>query len=158
VKSHVYISAIILALSMAGCGGWSVSKARRALDLSARAVNATDSAVAAGYEALNDDLQRRIDSGTITVAQFDEERAPWQLATQAVESVRLVVRSTEHAVDVWERLDDDAEFLTAVPCMFLALKELRDAMEVVGVQLPQMLDALDFVSEYIEGTCAAEAP
>lgn len=160
MKSHLHISAIVLALSVAGCGGWSADKARRALDLSARGVNLADASVASGYRALNDKLEARIDEGDITLEQFDEERAPWQQAVRVVQSSRMTLRATEHAVDAWEQLGDGSEFIEVVPCMFLALKELHDALESIDVPMPEVLEAIEFVADRVEGGCemVLEAP
>lgn len=147
---------VLFASLTVGCGGWTVSKARTAIDLSGEGVQLTDQAGAALYSERLDDLESRIESGDLNRDQYDEAILPFRRATEAVVAVRESLRVAQAAVDVWELRGDSSSWTEASPCLFAAIARLKDLWEEVGLPSPgPLLDAIDIFTRRSVGQCRA---
>jgi hypothetical protein len=145
---------VLFASLTVGCGGWTVSKARTAIDLSAEGVQLTDQVGATLYRERLDDLEAQIESGDLTREQYDQAVLPFHRATEAVVGARESLRVAQAAVDAWQLRGDESTWLEVSPCLFAAIAHLKDLWEEVGLPSPgPLLDAIDIFTRRSRGQC-----
>lgn len=145
---------VLFASLTVGCGGWTVGKARTAIELSGEGVQLTDQIGAHLYEQELDGLDARADNGQISREEYDAAILPFQRATHAVVSARAALLVSQSAVDVWEARGERAPWDEAYPCLFAAIATLRNLWEEVGLPSPgPLLDAIDIFTRRSEGQC-----
>ena len=150
VLRHKESLMVISLLLSSGCGGWTVNKARRALQLSAEAVQATDEvATPRFHEAVTQAVAE-----SETREEFAERIAPWYAVVAAVEGIRESLESAESVVDAWESTQSEAGWIGAMGCLVDAMIHLKLALEGAGVSIPGSISsALDFAVNLGRGLC-----
>jgi hypothetical protein len=152
------IPAWLALLLLSGCGGWSVSKARSALQHTAEAVQAVDDTTSPLHAAAVDRAEQAARNGA-NRAEFEAIVEPWWRLTMQLDTVRSALRAAELGVDAWERGDAGGRdnWLSAVGCILAALEDLARMLESTEAidALPQPLrTALDFIGPKARRQCA----
>lgn len=163
MPTNLLLRVLPFALVLVGCGGgWTVDKARRTVELTAMGVQGADDLVGGLYERRLDELEQRIESGSITRAEFDAAIEPYETAKTAVvalrggrraEGERGILDTAERAIDTWMITDESDSWLDVVPCLVMALDALRQALAEMGVQVHEIDYAVSFARNWSEGMC-----
>jgi hypothetical protein len=144
--------ALTLLTVLAGCGTeWSVGTARRAIELTAEAVQSTDTVGGEAYRRVLDQAEAE----ELTVAEFDARTAKFESLTAAVTVSRETLAVAEAAVDTWAATGDDTHWLAVAPCVFVVLQRILSVLDELGIELPGVLGrAVAYITDRDLGTCA----
>lgn len=162
MHSKLLVWSLPLAIVLVGCGGWTIDKARRTVELTAMGVQGADDMVGGLYERKLDELERRVEAGTITRSEFDESIEPYEAAKTAVVALRGgdrtrgergLLDTAERAIDTWMITEDDDAWLRVVPCLVMAIDSLRQSLAQIGVQVHEIDYAVSFARNWAEGAC-----
>jgi len=158
MTTSTIIPAWLALMLLAGCGSWTVPRARTALEHTAEAVQETDDLTAPLHQAAVDRAEDLAQAGG-SFAEFDAILEPWRRFTMQLDTLRGALRSAELAVDAWERGAAGGKdgWLSAVGCVLAALENVARTLESVEAidQLPDALRmALDYIGPRARRTCA----
>lgn len=143
--------ALFSALLVSACGGgWTVSDARHALELTATGIESVDQIGGAEYERVIGEL----DQSVVTEAEFDARVAPFNRLEEVIGILRALLPSGQTAVDAWE-MGGELDWLKLSPCLVFRLGQLMDAIEQIdGIEMPSwLLSVVELALNKTEGSC-----
>ena len=147
------VVALALSFTLAACGGSALRTARRVVEYSAQAGDASDSVLAPAYaDAARQALRDTVDAAE-GMPEYRQRIEKWDAVAAAIVGLRGSLLTAERALDAWQS-GDDSQWLQAAACIASALVRLRDTLVDVGLDLPASLNrALDMVDGIASGSC-----
>jgi hypothetical protein len=143
----VFLAGLVFITS--GCGG-PPAAVQTSLTTTARAVVAIDDELAPAYGAAADDCR----TASISWDAYDACLADWETARTALGVTHRSLLSAQAAHDAWaDGSEDGTKFASVVPCLARAVGQALAALELVGIEPPDIIsEALALVSAF-GGTC-----
>lgn len=131
--THLLVPSFVL---LVGCGG-PTQQAQAALSTVAEVLIAVDREVAPRYTAAADEAREHAGGW----AEYDAAMHDWNGVEAALRLAHATILTTQAGLDGW-RAGDQRGWLAAVPCLVVALDQLAAGLEVVGVHIEAMNQAL----------------
>lgn len=133
-----------------GCGG-PTREAQLALTITAHALVAADHEIAPRYEAAADEAREH----TATWTEYDDAMSAWNAVEMSLRITHSALLAAQAGLDAW-RDGNNGPWLASVPCLYVALDELRHAFEQANLSIPLVNEAFSLAGQFA-GTCQ-EAP
>lgn len=137
---------LFFALSTIGCGG-PTREAQLALTITSHALVAADHEIAPRYEAAADEAREHSTNWT----EYDQAMQPWDAAEMSLRITHSALLSAQAGLDAW-RDGSQSSWLATVPCLYVALDELRRAFANANISIPLVNEAFNIVQQFA-GTC-----
>jgi len=143
MRSDTAALAGLLALGLGACGG-APQAVRQTLSVTATAVAATDGRLAPRYS----DAAEECLAEARTRSGYEHCMRDFDAATDALEASRSSLLALESTADAWDAGGEE-DWPSLTSCVVIILTRLRDALAVVGVEVPEeAAQALSFLSGF----------
>jgi len=136
-------------LALVGCGG-PPSEIQSALSITSRALVVVDEELSPRADAAGLECE----DSSETLAEWRGCFRGWKTADAALTNAGRALRLAQLARDGWEQGSDSGSFFAAVPCLLVALEELAEGLEGLGVEIPEEITgALGLIGALGGGSC-----
>lgn len=132
-----------------GCGG-PTRQAQVAISASAHALRTVDHELAPRYTAASVEAREH----STDWAGYDAAMRPWDDVERALRVAHTALLATQAGLDAW-RTGDERGWITSVPCLVEAIDRLRVGLEVLGVHLSPVTEAVALVGSFA-GRCEVQ--
>lgn len=136
-----------IALALAACGG-PTREAQGALTVTAVALVAADHEVAPRYTAAATEARTQSPSW----AAYDAAMEDWNAVEAALRAAHASLLIAQAGLDAWRNGSGEAGWQRAVPCLVVAIDQLRVLLEGQGVHLRPVTEAVALVGAFV-GRC-----
>lgn len=144
------IAVFVVFTALAACGG-PTREAQVALTATAHALVAADREVAPRYEAAATEARTQSPSW----AAYDAAMSDWNAVEAALRAAHAALLVSQAGLDAWRNGAGEAGWLGAIPCLVVAIDQLRLLLEGQGVHLGPVTEAVALVGGFA-GRCEVQ--
>lgn len=146
---------LFVALLLVGCGARAVDIAQTALSTTARGFVQVDNSTAPAHDRARQAAVEECEGW----ACYDEHTAGWNTFEESLRAARSFLTAAQAGVDSWrEGESDERSFGDLAACVLDGASDVVAALDVLGLDVPELVTSAIALLGGFTGECAATAP